>query len=230
VEPPQTPWRPLGQILVEQGLLTDEDLASVLAEQRRTGRKLGEIVIERGLVSWPSLTNALAAQYGLELPTENGFGFGLRIEIERRHGDRRTGGDRREEGDRRQGRRRRTDRRQPPVEETAAAELSPASPEQLEELRGDSISRNGHHEELERLRATHHAWLAELTEKFKEQHGYLAAAATKIEEHEQTLAALRLANEVLNKEIERLRTQLELPRPREPRATAGRQPGRSAPS
>jgi DNA repair exonuclease SbcCD ATPase subunit len=82
-------WRPLGALLVEKGLLTAEELEDALAAQQTTGKRLGQILIDRGHVSGPALTNALAEQYGIELKTEEGFGTGLRAEIERRHTTRR---------------------------------------------------------------------------------------------------------------------------------------------
>ena len=78
-------WRPLGRLLVEQGLLTDEELERALAQQQTTGRRLGETIVELGFVSSPDLASALAAQYGLVLTMETGFGTGLRAEIQRRH-------------------------------------------------------------------------------------------------------------------------------------------------
>jgi DNA repair exonuclease SbcCD ATPase subunit len=82
-------WRPLGALLVEKGLLTAEELEDALAAQQTTGKRLGQILVDRGHVSGPALTNALAEQYGIELKTEEGFGTGLRAEIERRHTGRR---------------------------------------------------------------------------------------------------------------------------------------------
>ena len=82
-------WRPLGALLVEKGLLTSEELEDALAAQQTTGKRLGQILVDRGHVSGPALTNALAEQYGIELKTEEGFGTGLRAEIERRHSTRR---------------------------------------------------------------------------------------------------------------------------------------------
>jgi hypothetical protein len=205
-------------LLVDGGLITADDLEKALAEQKRTGRRLGEIVVERGLISWPALTKALAAQYGLEVVTENGFGTGLWTEIERRHEERRSGGDRRRgdrrRGDRRQGDRREGDRRQA-SEEAATPTTAPDSPEERLSLEqpDEAASRNGQGE-LETLRATHHEWLVDLTEKLHEQHGYLVTAAEKIEEHEQSLVELRLANEALNGEIERLRTEVKQPKTR----------------
>jgi hypothetical protein len=82
-------WRPLGALLVEKGLLTSEELEDALAAQQTTGKRLGQILVDRGHLSGPTLTNALAEQYGIELKTEEGFGTGLRAEIERRHTTRR---------------------------------------------------------------------------------------------------------------------------------------------
>ncbi len=78
-------WRPLGRLLVEQGLLDADELELALAKQQLTGRRLGETLVDCGFVSGPQLASALAAQYGLELTTEHGFGTGLRSEIQRRH-------------------------------------------------------------------------------------------------------------------------------------------------
>ena len=85
VEAAHIPWRPLGRLLVEKGLLSDEELELALARQALTGRRLGEIIVELRFVSRPALSRALAAQYGIELTAETGFGTGLRAEIERRH-------------------------------------------------------------------------------------------------------------------------------------------------
>src|ERR671911_256558 len=85
VEAARIPWRPLGRILVEQGLLTSDELEAALAQQERTGKRLGETIVECGFVSGPELSNALASQYGIELKTETGFGTGLRTQIQRRY-------------------------------------------------------------------------------------------------------------------------------------------------
>jgi hypothetical protein len=85
VEAAHITWRPLGRLLVEQGLLSGDDLERALAEQQTTGQRLGETIVKLGFVSGPELANALAAQYGIELTTEKGFGTGLRSEIQRRH-------------------------------------------------------------------------------------------------------------------------------------------------
>ena len=78
-------WRPLGQLLVDKALLTQEELEDVLNEQSSSGRRLGEIIVQRRLVSGPALTSALAEQWGIVLTTESGFGTGLRAQIDARH-------------------------------------------------------------------------------------------------------------------------------------------------
>lgn len=60
-------WRPLGQVLVEKGLLTGEALERALDEQAGTGRRLGEILVQLGCVTHSDLSFALAEQYGFEL-------------------------------------------------------------------------------------------------------------------------------------------------------------------
>jgi hypothetical protein len=64
---PHFPWRPLGQLLVEQGLLEESQLEAALGEQGRSGRRLGEILLGQGLLSGAELLQALAAQHGLEV-------------------------------------------------------------------------------------------------------------------------------------------------------------------
>ncbi len=41
----------LGEILVQQKLLSEEQLLFSLGEQKRTGRKLGRVFIENGFVT-----------------------------------------------------------------------------------------------------------------------------------------------------------------------------------
>lgn len=61
------PWRPLGTLLVGEGLVSAADLETALAEQRRTGRLLGQILVASGSVTGVSLAQALARQHGVEL-------------------------------------------------------------------------------------------------------------------------------------------------------------------
>lgn len=62
-------WRPVGELLVETGVLTPIELETALAEQRRTGRLVGEILVESGYISVFTLGRALASQHGVDLQT-----------------------------------------------------------------------------------------------------------------------------------------------------------------
>jgi len=52
----------LGDLLIEQGLLTEEQLKTALDEQKRTGRKLGRVFVESGYVTEEGISQALARQ------------------------------------------------------------------------------------------------------------------------------------------------------------------------
>jgi hypothetical protein len=70
-------WRPLGQLLVQRGLLSPEELEAALDEQERTGGRLGEILLRQGLLSRLALASSLHEQ-SLAPEPESGFGSGLR--------------------------------------------------------------------------------------------------------------------------------------------------------
>jgi hypothetical protein len=67
VSQPTYPWRPLGELLVEAGLVGSADLEAALAEQQRSGHRLGEILVARGAISGPELTRVLAEQAGVDV-------------------------------------------------------------------------------------------------------------------------------------------------------------------
>ena len=75
--------RPLGQVLVSGGHLTDAEINAALAEQAKSGEFLGEILVKRGAVSQPVLSRALEEQGKESLETERGFGTGLRDALAR---------------------------------------------------------------------------------------------------------------------------------------------------
>ena len=52
----------LGEILVQQKLLTPEQLKLALEEQKRSGRKLGRVFVEQGYVTEEEISEALATQ------------------------------------------------------------------------------------------------------------------------------------------------------------------------
>jgi type IV pilus assembly protein PilB len=57
---------PLGTILVQRGLVTQDQIEDAIAEQARTSRSLGRVLVSSGAVSEADLVSALAAQAGLE--------------------------------------------------------------------------------------------------------------------------------------------------------------------
>jgi hypothetical protein len=61
------PWRPLGALLVDEGLLAQAELESALAEQQRMGGLLGQILVRRGAVTGGALARVLARQHGVDL-------------------------------------------------------------------------------------------------------------------------------------------------------------------
>jgi type IV pilus assembly protein PilB len=56
----------LGDMLVEKGLLKEDDLKKALAEQKVTGQRLGELLVERGVITSEEINYALASQMGTE--------------------------------------------------------------------------------------------------------------------------------------------------------------------
>src|SRR5436309_15373460 len=60
------PWQQLGELLVDEDLLSEDELERALVEQRRTGRKLGQILVGQGSMSGTELARALARQHGAE--------------------------------------------------------------------------------------------------------------------------------------------------------------------
>jgi hypothetical protein len=82
--------RRLGELLVDQGLLTDLELDAALRYQEAHYFPLGEIVVGQGYVSRPALARALASQRERDLEFEGGFGSGLFALLDERHALRRS--------------------------------------------------------------------------------------------------------------------------------------------
>jgi MSHA biogenesis protein MshE len=55
----------LGEILIQQNLLSPEQLEQALVEQKRTGRKLGRVFIDSGFVTEKQISEALARQLNI---------------------------------------------------------------------------------------------------------------------------------------------------------------------
>jgi hypothetical protein len=61
----QASKKKLGEILVEQKLLTKEELEAVLAIQRTEGGRLGDILVKQKLVSMEDLLSILSVQFNV---------------------------------------------------------------------------------------------------------------------------------------------------------------------
>jgi hypothetical protein len=68
----QFPWRQLGELLVAEELLTEDELEQALAEQARSGRLLGQILVANGYLSAFSLARVLSEQHGVQLSPKEG--------------------------------------------------------------------------------------------------------------------------------------------------------------
>jgi hypothetical protein len=79
-------WRPLGELFVEKGLLSQEQLEQALGEQAAMGGRLGDKLVELGYVTRHALARLLAEQTGVEFDVDSGFGTGLLAELQRRKG------------------------------------------------------------------------------------------------------------------------------------------------
>ena len=57
----------LGDLLVETGILSEENLEAALQKQRGSGKKLGETLVDEGYVSEEQIAHALSDQYHIEI-------------------------------------------------------------------------------------------------------------------------------------------------------------------
>jgi type IV pilus assembly protein PilB len=64
---PRRGTRLLGEILVESGLTTEDQIATALLEQPAAGKRLGLLLVDEGVLDERDLAGALAAQFGLEV-------------------------------------------------------------------------------------------------------------------------------------------------------------------
>lgn len=83
--PPLSPGRPeklrLGDVLVQQRLISQEQLQQTLELQRQTGKKVGRLLIETGIITEELLANGLARQ--LRIPFVNLKTFPFRADVVR---------------------------------------------------------------------------------------------------------------------------------------------------
>ena len=68
----QFPWRQLGELLVAEELLTEDELEQALTEQAKSGRLLGQILVANSYLSAFSLARVLSEQHGVQLSPKDG--------------------------------------------------------------------------------------------------------------------------------------------------------------
>ncbi len=56
----------LGEILVESGMVTPEQIQALLDEQKKSGKKLGELIVEKGILTEQQILNA--REYQIRIP------------------------------------------------------------------------------------------------------------------------------------------------------------------
>ncbi|MDP7423593.1 MAG: type II secretion system protein GspE, partial [bacterium] len=64
VKPAKTRMR-LGDTLIQDGLITQQQLEKALAMQKKDGKRLGSILVEMGLVTEQDIVEALGRQLGI---------------------------------------------------------------------------------------------------------------------------------------------------------------------
>lgn len=57
----------LGDLLIKQNVLTEEDLQKALAKQRGSGKKIGEVLVDEGFITEEMIVRALQMQLGLKV-------------------------------------------------------------------------------------------------------------------------------------------------------------------
>jgi hypothetical protein len=84
VENGKHPWRPLGQMLVERGLIDEQQLEIALREHAGSGEPIGSVLVSLEYIPEETLRHVLLEQCGLDMTRQEGFGSGLLGQLERR--------------------------------------------------------------------------------------------------------------------------------------------------
>lgn len=71
-------------MLVERGLIDEEQLENALREHARSGEPIGSVFVALEYIPEQTLRNVLLEQCGLDMTRQEGFGSGLLGELERR--------------------------------------------------------------------------------------------------------------------------------------------------
>ena len=72
----------IGEVLLEEGTITEDQLKKALTQQKETGRLLGEVLVESGVIEASVLVQALARRLGYPVvvkPARQGSALGVSI-------------------------------------------------------------------------------------------------------------------------------------------------------
>lgn len=84
MEAARNAWQRIGELFVQKALITGAELEQALAVQAAAGRPLGEVLVRQGLISSPEMTEVIMEQVGRKVAKEEEFGSALWSEIRRR--------------------------------------------------------------------------------------------------------------------------------------------------
>ena len=73
----------LGEVLVEQGLLSEQDVYKILEHQKKSGRPFGELAEKLCNISTEAIEEAWAYQYAFNAPTIDPLSFIPRSEAKK---------------------------------------------------------------------------------------------------------------------------------------------------
>ena len=57
----------LGDLLIKQNVLTEDELKKALALQKGSGKKIGEVLVDNGFITEDMIVRALQMQLGLKV-------------------------------------------------------------------------------------------------------------------------------------------------------------------
>ncbi|HAF08281.1 TPA: general secretion pathway protein GspE, partial [candidate division WOR-3] len=58
-------WKRLGDLLIDEGLITKDQLNQALSQQKENGGRLGSILVQMGFVTDDQISKALGKQYNV---------------------------------------------------------------------------------------------------------------------------------------------------------------------
>ena len=60
-------YKKLGELLIDQGLISEDALQQAVALQKKVGKPIGEVLVGMGVISWEDIYDSLSKQYGLNV-------------------------------------------------------------------------------------------------------------------------------------------------------------------